>query len=344
MPNQNSLVSFSFSADKYRPISWSANHVTLYNIQNTKQPPPPPSPTPLAPSSPLLQQNGHHIADLSSSTSSRTSSMRRCQNTTNRFLASSTAAAPVNTNSNTAKEIESMRQIKSSLFQDDLNEFLAISADRLNIQATLANRTGYFYMVNQSTGLVMQAVDFASSHTLKEQIEQNQKRLQNSSIKMSASNNRATVTGSGAISKGPRFYLMPKATNNHTNKSKQNASTTTPSSSSSSSLLVDVANDEQLWYYYLINGCIANKIIRSGHCMAASSLNTKSPVCFWPNVKTTNCSWFYNSSEQTIVSGLSDDLVLDYIIIDEPPNQRYAVVIDARVPNKASQKWSLEFC
>jgi len=28
------MVSFAFSADKYRPISWSANHVTLYNVQN----------------------------------------------------------------------------------------------------------------------------------------------------------------------------------------------------------------------------------------------------------------------------------------------------------------------
>ena len=30
------MVAFSFSADKYRPISWSANHVTLYNVQNNK--------------------------------------------------------------------------------------------------------------------------------------------------------------------------------------------------------------------------------------------------------------------------------------------------------------------
>lgn len=28
------MISFAFSADKYRPISWSANHVTLYNVQN----------------------------------------------------------------------------------------------------------------------------------------------------------------------------------------------------------------------------------------------------------------------------------------------------------------------
>lgn len=29
-----SLLSFSFSADKFKPISWSANHVTLYNVQS----------------------------------------------------------------------------------------------------------------------------------------------------------------------------------------------------------------------------------------------------------------------------------------------------------------------
>ncbi len=28
-----SMLSFNFSADKYKPISWSANHVTLYNVQ-----------------------------------------------------------------------------------------------------------------------------------------------------------------------------------------------------------------------------------------------------------------------------------------------------------------------
>ena len=32
--NNIGMISFSFSADKYRPISWSANHVTLYNVQN----------------------------------------------------------------------------------------------------------------------------------------------------------------------------------------------------------------------------------------------------------------------------------------------------------------------
>ncbi len=31
-----SLLSFTFSADKYKPISWSANHVTLYNVQSHK--------------------------------------------------------------------------------------------------------------------------------------------------------------------------------------------------------------------------------------------------------------------------------------------------------------------
>jgi hypothetical protein len=111
----------------------------------------------------------------------------------------------------------------------------------------------------------------------------------------------------------------------------------------------ETANDEQLWYYYLINGCVANKVIRSGHCMAASSLNTKSPVTFWPNVKTTNCSWFFNHTDGTIVSGLSDELVLDYQIIEElgsgsAQQQRYAVIIDQKVPHKASQKWSFEFC
>jgi hypothetical protein len=124
-------------------------------------------------------------------------------------------------------------------------------------------------------------------------------------------------------------------TSNNSNNNNNNSSLITNESAS---------NDEQLWYYYLINGCIANKIIRSGYCMAASSLNAKSPVCFWPNVKTTNCSWFYNYQDQTIVSGLSDDLVLDYTIIDEAPYQRYAIIIENKVPNKASQRWSFEFC
>ena len=263
-------------------------------------------------------------------TPSRTSSQRQATN----LMEKSRLA--------TSKE-ETMRQIKNQLFIEDLNEFVRISTHRLNIQAHLANRTGYFYMVNQSTGLVMQAVDFTSAFTLKEQIEHNQKRLQNASVKAGAHKCTTTSTGASTVSKGPRFYLMPKA-NVTTNASKLAKANQNAAASSSSSLTSDTANDEQLWYYYLINGCVANKIIRSGHCMAASSLNTKSPVCFWPNVKTTNCSWFYNSVEQTIVSGLSDDLVLDYMIIDEAPNQRYAVVIDYKVPNKASQKWSFEFC
>ena len=100
---------------------------------------------------------------------------------------------------------EKLRQIKSTLFREDLVEFLRLAAGRLNLQSALANRTGYFYVVNQSTGLVLQAVDFASSHTLKEQIEINQKRLQNSSIKMGA--NKGTPTsGGGAISKVSLFF------------------------------------------------------------------------------------------------------------------------------------------
>ena len=239
---------------------------------------------------------------------------------------------PRSTSHGPSKE-EQMRQIKHELFIRELNEFLKLSTNRLNIQANLANRTGYFYIVNQSTGLVLQAVDFASDLSLKEQIEQNQKRIQGSNLKGSSS---PVAKAANSANKGPRFYLM----------SKLNPSLSTGSKSNTNSSLVtsDVASDEQLWYYYLINGCVANKIIRSGHCMAASSLNAKSPVCFWPNVKTTNCSWFFNIQDQTIVSGLSDDLVLDYIIIDEPPNQRYAVVIDTKISNKPSQKWSFEFC
>lgn len=106
----------------------------------------------------------------------------------------------------------------------------------------------------------------------------------------------------------------------------------------------ETAHDEQLWYYYLINGCVANKTIRSGHCMAASSLNAKSPVCFWPNVKTTNCSWFFNAQDNTIVSGLDDDLCLDYTVVEENNTKRYAVVIDTKCSNKVSQKWAFEFC
>ncbi len=190
----------------------------------------------------------------------------------------------------------------------------------------------------------MQAVDFTSECSLKEQIEQNQKRLQNTSIKSGQSSkiNANNSTTQGTISKGPRFYLMNKMI--PSSGTSNSPSATKPSIIDSTIINTDTQTDEQLWYYYLINGCVANKIIRSGYCMAASSLNTKSPVCFWPNVKTTNCSWYFNSLDQTIVSGLSDDLVLDYVVIDEPPNQRYAVVIDTKVPNKVSQKWSFEFC
>lgn len=293
-----SLLSLSFSSDKYRPISWSANHVTLYNVTSSKQ----------------------NESTSVSQAVSRASSTRR--------------AGDDNPRGNFLGKEDTIKQIKNDLFLKELNEFIALSTSRLNIQASMANRTGYFYIVNQSTGLVLQAVDFTNTLSLKEQIEQNQKRLQNSSLK-NASKNQAPVPGSssGIVSKGPRFYLTPKIN-----------STPASSSTISSSLSNETANDEQLWYYYLINGCVANKLIRSGYCMAASSLNAKSPVCFWPNVKTTNCSWFFNSHDHTIVSGLSDDLVLDYILIDESPNQRYAVVIDTKVPNKASQKWTIEFC
>jgi hypothetical protein len=315
-PSNQSLLSFSFSADKFRPISWSANHVTLYNVENKTS-----AANATTPSS-SSSNNQQPLA--------RSPSLRRGQDRS----------------SNVPSREEQIRQIKMELFVKDINELLKISMDRINIQASLTNRTGYFYIVNQSTGLVLQAVDFTSAYSLKEQIEQNQKRLQTSSIKQTSPNSTKTPAsptnsssgGSSAHSKGPRFYLMPKKnTQQHGKKSSANASI-------SSSLSTETADDEQLWYYYLINGCVANKVIRSGHCMAASSLNAKSPVCFWPNVKTTNCSWFFNTQDQTIVSGLSDELVLDYVIIDEQPNQRYAVVIDTKIPNKASQKWSFEFC
>lgn len=265
---------------------------------------------------------------------------------------------------------EQLRQLKSELFTNNLEEFLSQSTQRLNIQASLTNRTGYFYIVNQSTGLVLQAVDFTSEFsTLREQIENNQRRIQSSSLKATshgirtsggaiiggAGGGAATAGGGGGaaggskspsnVSKGPRFFLMPKLPGSSSSVvSGATTTTTTSNQVTSSSLQVESAHDEQLFYYYLINGCIANKIIRSGYCMAASSLNPKSPVTFWPNVKTTNCSWYFNHHDHTIVSGLSDDLVLDYVIIDEPPNQRYAVVIDTRVPSKASQKWTFEFC
>lgn len=246
---------------------------------------------------------------------------------------------------------EQIRQIKNELFLRDVNEFLKLSTQRLNIQSSLANRTGYFYIVNKSTGLVLQAVDFASDYSLKDQIENNQKRLQSVKAKGGSSHAPAApatpATGGSPVTKGPRFYLMPKANNATNQQNVMNQKSGNQQVPNTSSLLHDSSspsNDEQLWYYYLINGCVANKIIRSGYCMAASSLNPKSPVTFWPNVKTTNCSWFFNHQDSTIVSGLSEDLVLDYAIIDDGPKQRYSVIIDQKVPNKASQKWSFEFC
>jgi hypothetical protein len=373
--NPNSLMSFTFSADKYRPISWSANHVTLYNMQssnllgdnlnlnnqsniqqqqlllqqqNTKLNPTLSSQNPTAatsPSSPNQQeakQDNQSAAQIQSSSGaiSRSSSNRR----ENRIL-----------NQSYMTREEHIRQIKNAFFLKELDEFIKISTHRLNLQSSLANRTGYFYIVNQSTGLVLQACDFTTNFSLKEQVEQNQKRIQNSSLKVKQTasgqsrspSNNSNTSGGGAghssnqtniITKGPRFYLLPKI------NASWNSKTNRQSTVNNSSIYNETASDEQLWYYYLINGCVANKIIRSGYCMAASSLNLKSPVCFWPNVKTTNCSWFFNHQDHTIVSGLNEDLVLDYIIIEEPPNQRYAVVIDTKVPNKASQKWSFEFC
>lgn len=86
----------------------------------------------------------------------------------------------------------------------EISEFLQLSTNRLNIQANMANRTGYFYIVNQSTGLVLQAVDFATNASLHEQIE---KKRQQHSFK----GQPATKPPAGsAISKGPRFYLMNK--------------------------------------------------------------------------------------------------------------------------------------
>ncbi len=287
--NNEATVSFAFSADKYRPISWSANHVTLYNMQNHRE---------------------NNIRGESPSVA-RSQSQRRCS-------------------PEVAKE-EQIRRLKYDLFLSELTEFLQLSTNRLNIQASMANRTGYFYIVNQSTGLVLQAVDFASNASLQEQIEQ--KRQQQSFKGQPAA--KPAATGSN-VSKGPRFYLMNKVAQNQGNKTYNG-----PDNSVNS----ETAHDEQLWYYYLINGCVANKTIRSGHCMAASSLNAKSPVCFWPNVKTTNCSWFYNSQDNTIVSGLNDELCLDYQVVDESTNtKRYSVIIDTKCSNKVSQKWSFEFC
>lgn len=290
------MVSFAFSADKYRPISWSANHVTLYNVQNRGS------------------EGQSALKGNESPGVSRSSSQRR-----------------TTTQPNEQVKEEQMRKIKCELFLKEMTEFLHLSTNRLNIQASIANRTGYFYIVNQSTGLVLQAVDFASDASLSEQIE---KKRQQQSFKGQPSQSATKPPAGANVSKGPRFYLMNKI---HQNSGKLN--------NSDNSVNYETAHDEQLWYYYLINGCVANKTIRSGHCMAASSLNAKSPVCFWPNVKTTNCSWFYNSHDNTIVSGLDDELCLDFIIVDEAPNtKRYAVVIDTKCSNKVSQKWAFEFC
>lgn len=97
----------------------------------------------------------------------------------------------------------------------NLDEFIMQSTQRLNIQASLANRTGYFYIVNQSTGLVLQAVDFTSEFSsLREQIETNQKRIQSSSLKATSTGIRSggvpASKSPSNVSKGPRFFLMPK--------------------------------------------------------------------------------------------------------------------------------------
>ena len=239
-----------------------------------------------------------------------------------------------------------------------------LSASRLDMQTALANQLGYFYIVNDLTGLVLQAHDSTLSrngYSLREQIEQRRVQQSNASLKIKSSNSNigaagqlrnstnadkstppqllqldstsssATQSSTSPPSKGLRFYLMPKKHN------------TTNGNNNSAQQRNEV--DDQLWYYYLINGCIANKSVRSGYCMAASSLNAKSPVCFWPNVKTTNCSWFYNAGEQTITSGLSDDLVLDVDMASREADdaQCFSVIIDKKVANKASQKWSFEF-
>ena len=90
------------------------------------------------------------------------------------------------------------------LFMKEIAEFLQLSTSRLNIQANMANRTGYFFIVNQATGLVLQAVDFATDASLAEQIE---KKRQQQSFK----GQPATKPPAGStVSKGPRFYLMNK--------------------------------------------------------------------------------------------------------------------------------------
>ncbi len=190
----------------------------------------------------------------------------------------------------------------NNLFISDLKDFLNLSINRLNNQADIINDIGYFYIVNKSTGLVLEAFEQAGNLT--------------------SLNARASVT---LKSKAARFYLTSKLK----------------------------ARNEQLWYYYAYNGCIANKLVRSGHCMAVSSLNPKSPVCLFPNVRTTNCKWFFNHVDNTITSGLGENLVLDFITEDEinsvpdessaSTGKRYAAIINKKEANKASQKWSIEF-
>jgi hypothetical protein len=133
----SSLLSFNFSSDKYRPISWSANHVTLYNVQNSKT----------VSSNQTLVTSSDRPAK--SGNVSRNSSTRRDE---------SRGQVALN------KE-DHIRQIKTDVFIKELNDFLLLTTNRLNIQAHMANRTGYFYVVNQSTGLVSSIyliVDFLS--------------------------------------------------------------------------------------------------------------------------------------------------------------------------------------
>jgi hypothetical protein len=187
----------------------------------------------------------------------------------------------------------------NNLFINDLKEFLNLSINRLNSQANVINNIGYFYIVNKSTGLVLEALDSPT--------------------------NTSNMTSSQK-SKAARFYLTKK----------------------------EKTRSEQLWYYYAYNGCIVNKLVRSGHCMAVSSLNPKSPVCLFPNVRTTNCKWFFNHVDNTITSGLSENLVLDYTNEEEiqgiasnnddsSAKRLAAVIINKRDNSKASQKWLIEF-
>ena len=108
----------------------------------------------------------------------------------------------------------------------------------------MANRTGYFYIVNQSTGLVLQAVDFTSDACLQEQIE---KKRQQQSFKGGQVANKPTIIGSTTtaissatpISKGPRFYLMNKVQHQPNNGNLNN----NPENSVNS----DTSHEEQLW-------------------------------------------------------------------------------------------------